>query len=55
MKQDNAAWRMFYETGEPVCYLIYRSLLRDKKDGSNFPPRENLVFNGVDDESTNRF
>ncbi len=45
--RDTGLWRMFCETGDPFCYLLYRSAVRERKiDRPDFPPAENLAFSG---------
>ncbi|MEG0777899.1 MAG: hypothetical protein RR147_02400 [Oscillospiraceae bacterium] len=53
--KDDVIWRMFYETGEPYCYLLYRSALKERKNGSNFPPQDTLAFSGTGETPRVRF
>lgn len=43
---SDAVWRAFAETGDPVCYLLYKSVQRKGKpkddndrEGTGLPPR----------------
>ncbi|MBS7403286.1 MAG: hypothetical protein KIG37_07070 [Oscillospiraceae bacterium] len=53
--KDNTIWRMFCETGEPVCYLIYRSALKEKKEKPYPPPQDAIAFSGTGEEPRVRF
>ncbi len=44
--EDNSLWRMFCETGEPFCYLLYRSVVKERENDPNFPPGDNFAFSG---------
>lgn len=44
--EDKSLWRMFYETGEPFCYLLYRSVVKETENTPNFPPADCLAFSG---------
>ncbi len=54
MKNDSM-WRMFCETGEPVCYLLYRSAIKEKKTQPYFPPTDTLAFSGTGETPRVRF
>ncbi len=52
---ETAYWRVFCETGEPFCYLLYKSALKDKKQKSDFPSQNTLAFSGTGERPKVRF
>jgi hypothetical protein len=44
--KDDCLWRMFCETGEPACYLLYKEATKDKERIADFPPLAHLAFCG---------
>lgn len=36
--KDSTLWGMFCETGDPLCYLMYRSALKEKEKRPRVPP-----------------
>jgi hypothetical protein len=53
--KDNGLWRMFCDTGDPVCYLIYKSTAKEKKSRPDFPPTDSLAFSGTGENPRVRF
>ena len=53
--KDNSIWNMFCETGEPVCYLIYRRTVKEKETRFNFPPQDTVALCGSGEEPEARF
>lgn len=53
--KDSCLWGMFCETGEPFCYLLYRSALKEKKYRPEFPPRDTLALDGTGELPRIRF
>lgn len=54
--KDSGLWRMFCETGDPFCYLLYRSAVRERKDNKpDFPPADSLAFSGTGEKPRVRF
>lgn len=54
MKND-FIWRMFCETGDPVCYLIYRSAVKETEIKPHFPPQDAIAFSGLGEQPRVRF
>lgn len=52
---DKCLWRMFCETGEPFCYLLYKSELRQMKQKLDFPPKDTLAFSDKGETPRIRF
>lgn len=44
---DDGLWRMFCETGDPFCYLLYMSVRRKKQRAPGIPPEDALAFSGT--------
>lgn len=42
--KDKVLWRMFRETGDPFCYLLYRSAVKERKNRPDFPSADSLAF-----------
>lgn len=53
--RDEGLWRMFRETGDPFCYLLYRSAVRERKNKPDFPPADSLAFSGTGENPRIRF
>lgn len=53
--KDSGLWGMFCETGEPYCYLIFRSALKEKKNRPEIPLRDALAFSGTGEKPRVRF
>lgn len=53
--KDKNLWRMFCETGDPFCYLIYRSAVKETENRPDFPPADSLAFSGMGDTPGIRF
>ncbi len=55
LMKDSNLWGMFCETGEPFCYLLYRSALKEKKYKPDNPPGDTLAFSGTGEKPRIRF
>lgn len=53
--KDSNLWGMFCETGEPFCYLLYRSAMKEKKYKPDTPPKDTLAFGGTGEKPRVRF
>jgi hypothetical protein len=53
--KDSCLWGVFCETGEPVCYLLYRSILKERKNRPEIPLRDSLAFSGTGENPRIRF
>jgi hypothetical protein len=53
--KDSGLWGMFCETGEPFCYLLYRSALKEKMNRPEIPLRDCLAFSGTGESARIRF
>ena len=53
--KDSTLWGLFCETGDPLCYLLYRSALKEKEKRPKVPPGENLAFDGTGIQPRVRF
>ena len=45
--KNEGLWRMFCETGDPVCYLVYRKSAKQRQRHSDFPQADTLAFSGT--------
>ncbi len=53
--KDSNLWGMFCETGEPFCYLLYRSTEKEKEYEPEILPKDTLAFNGTGEKPRIRF
>ena len=52
---DDGLWRMFNKTGSPFCFLLYKSVRREKQKKSDDPPVDILAFSGTGENPGIRF
>ena len=53
---DESLWRMFCETGDPFCFLMYMSARKEKDQKTDNPPVvDALAFSGTGESQSFRF
>lgn len=52
---DESLWRMFCETGDPLCFLMYMSACKEKEKEPDIPPVDTLAFRGTGEMPSFRF
>jgi len=55
LMKDSTLWGMFCETGDPLCWLLYRSALKEKEKRPEVPEKDSLAFDGTGEPPRVRF